>query len=64
MTNLLQEIGSTQTFITCSDEGDLEECQTNRTYFVYQEENLAKIQETKEGPQMEKPQFSEPDFSF
>ena len=62
--NLLQEIGSTQTFITCSDEGDLEECQTNRTYFVYQEENLAQIQETKEGPLMEKPQFSEPDFSF
>lgn len=62
--NLLQEIGSTQTFITCSDEGDLEECQNNRTYFVYTEDDQARIRETKEGPAVEKNTLQEPDFTL
>ncbi len=62
--NLLREIGTTQTFITCSDEGDLEECQTNRIYYVFTEGDRAVIQETKKGPEMEKPSLSEPDFSL
>ena len=62
--NLLREIGSTQTFITCSDEGDLEECQTNRTYYVHTEQDRAVIQETKKGPETTKMSIKEPDFSI
>ena len=33
-TRLLEEIGSLQTFVTCTDESDLDGCQDRRTYRV------------------------------
>ena len=61
--NLLREIGETQTFITFSDEGDVEENQQYRTYFVYSQGGIAQIEERKTGSMRESLIMKEPDFS-
>ena len=61
--NLLKEIGETQTFITFSDEGDLEKNQSFRTYSVYSQSGKAVIEERKAGPMKERLLMKEPDFS-
>ena len=61
--NLLREIGSIQTFITFSDEGDLDPSQAYRTYAVSSFEGKASIQEMKAGPETMKAILKEPDFS-
>lgn len=62
--NLLREIGNTQTFITCSDESDLDECQNHRTYAVRNTDGKATLSEKQTGPVSEKISVSEePDFS-
>ena len=62
--NLLQEIGTIQTFITFSDEGDLDASQGYRTYAVSQSDGRARIQEIKSGPETVKTLLCEPDFSY
>ncbi|MBQ9211697.1 MAG: DNA replication/repair protein RecF [Clostridia bacterium] len=57
--NLLDIVSGVQTFITCSDEGDLAEYQNNRTYHVHNSEGIAQIELIKEGPDMHKLKFSE-----
>ena len=61
--NLLAEIGDTQTFITFSDEGDLEQSDLYRTYAVSSQDGLARIEERKTGHVYETPVLREPDFS-
>ncbi len=62
--NLLREIGSVQTFITFSDEGDLDGSQSYRTYAVSSEEGKAFIREIKSGPEIVKAILKEPDFTL
>ena len=47
--NLLRIIENTQTFVTCSDEGDLAAWQNNRTYRVDNREGKASLEEIKSG---------------
>ena len=47
--NLLQIIGNIQTFITCSDEGDLAAWQNHRTYRVFSRDGKAALEEVKSG---------------
>ncbi len=61
--NLLREIGKTQTFITCSDESDLEETQEDRVYSVSSVEGIAEIEKRKHGKMEEVGESYEPDFS-
>ena len=61
--NLLSEIGDAQTFITFSDEGDLDKSQKYRTCFVYSEHGKAYLEEQKAGPETEPVIMKEPDFS-
>ncbi len=61
--NLLRDIGSIQTFITFSDEGDLDASQQYRTYAVHSAEGKADIEEIKSGPEMVRAMLTEPDFS-
>ena len=61
--NLMKEIGSAQTFITCSDEGDFAEHPDHRTYFVYTDSGLARLEERSPGLAVSSPVLGEPDFS-
>ena len=61
--NLLKEIGNTQTFITFSDETDLEELNEYRTYFVFSEKGKGNITEKNKGPEKISTELKEPDFS-
>ncbi len=61
--NLLELIDGTQTFITCSDEGDLASWQMNRTYRVFPEDGLARIEMIKEGSPSPNPVLQEPAFT-
>ena len=61
--NLLKEIGDAQTFITFSDEGDLDAAQSHRTYMVFSRDGMAEIEEKKTGPETEREVLCEPDFS-
>ena len=61
--NLLREIGDIQTFITFSDEGDLDPSQIYRTYAVSSSDGEACIQEIKSGPEVMKTILKEPDFT-
>ena len=60
--NLISGIEGVQTFITCSDEGDLEDWQNYRTYKVSLEEKNGRIRMVKEGPSIQKQELREPDF--
>lgn len=49
-TRLLQEITGVQTFITCTDESDLDGCREHRSYHVVMDENgFGKVSETSAG---------------
>ena len=60
--NLISGIEGVQTFITCSDEGDLEEWQNYRTYEVSLQDRKGQIRMVKEGPMILKQVLREPDF--
>ena len=60
--NLLKEIGNTQTFITFSDETDLEELSEYRTYFVFAQNGKGNIEEKNKGPEKIIQKLKEPDF--
>ncbi len=62
---LLEEIGGLQTFVTCTDESDLDGCTDKRSYRVRLDENNdATICETSEGTAVaEKREDEDPDFS-
>lgn len=65
-THLLNEISGVQTFVTCTDESDLDGCTDRRTYRVnMDEEHLGRIRETQQGEQVEIPQpmMDDPDFT-
>ena len=54
-TRLLEEISGLQTFITCTDESDLEGCRERRSYRVSMNaDGLACVQENSEGAAVEK----------
>ena len=60
---LVREISDYQTFITCTDESDLELEGSKRTYRVSAPEGKAILEETNPGTVTEKPILKEPDFS-
>ena len=60
--NLLQIMDGVQTFITCSDEGDLAEYQNHRTMQVSSSEGRAVLIQKKAGPEKETAQLKEPVF--
>ena len=60
---LVSEISDYQTFITCTDETDLELDQAPRVYHVSAEDGEARIEETGHGAPMVLREISEPDFS-
>ena len=60
---LVKEISDYQTFITCTDETDLELKGDRRTYHVSAPEGLAVVLETNRGAVSEKLILSEPEFS-
>ena len=64
-TRLLQEISGVQTFVTCTDESDLDGCHDRRSYRVSAGENgLAAIAETSSGqPVPPRPEPEDPDFT-
>ena len=62
-TRLVREISDYQTFITCTDESDLELESERRIYHVSAPEGTALLEETGAGPEMERPVLKEPDFS-
>ncbi len=63
-TRLLKEIQGVQTFVTCTDRSDLEECENKRSYSVrLDENNHARITEITEGIAEEQEIISEPDFT-
>jgi len=62
-TRLLYEIENYQTFITGTNESDLEEDPTKRVYQVSMVNGMANVNETNRGKGMEKLIFSEPDFT-
>ena len=57
-TRLLGEISGVQTFITCTDETDLEGCQEKRSYRVFMENGFASITESSSGEEIQQ----EPSF--
>ena len=61
--NLLREIGEAQTFITFSDEGDLDQAQPHRTYRVFSEDGKAAVKEQQAGPESGAVPLREPDFT-
>lgn len=58
-TRLINEINGVQTFITCTDETDLEGCQEKRSYRVFAMDGSALIEESSSGEAVEK---NEPEF--
>ena len=60
--NLLKMIGDVQTFMTCSEEGDLAENQNHRTCQVISENGKASLVIRKEGPESAKIKMEEPVF--
>ncbi len=63
---LLREISGAQTFITCTDESDLDGCEERRTYRVFLgEEQEGRVEETRAGEKAEEETGAaeEPDFS-
>ena len=62
-TRLVKEISDYQTFITCTDESDLELEGSRRTYHVSAPEGKAVLEETNPGEMREALPLSEPDFT-
>ena len=62
-TRLVREISDYQTFITCTDESDLELEESRRIYHVHAPEGTAVLEETGSGPEIPKLIFTEPDFT-
>ena len=60
---LVREISDYQTFITCTDESDLELESDRRIYHVSSEDGKARLELTNPGIEEEKPILREPDFS-
>ena len=60
---LVREISDYQTFITCTDESDLELESDRRIYHVSSEKGKARLELTNAGVEEEKPVLREPDFS-
>ena len=60
---LVREISDYQTFITCTDESDLELESDRRIYHVSSEEGKARLELTNAGVEEEKAVLKEPDFS-
>ena len=60
---LVSEISDYQTFITCTDETDLELGQAPRIYHVSSEDGTARIKETGSGAPMVLKEITEPDFT-
>ena len=62
-TSLLREISPYQTFVTCTDESDLEESHEKRVYLVSSDAGTGKIMMSKEGYAVEKMEMKEPCFT-
>ena len=62
-TRLVKEISDYQTFITCTDESDLELEGSRRTYHVSAPEGKAVLEETNRGEMREALPLAEPDFT-
>ena len=65
-TRLLEEISGVQTFITCTDESDLEGCRERRSYQVSADENgMARVKEISQGEEVKKQEWimDDPDFT-
>ena len=62
-TRLIGEIGGYQTFITCTDESDMEEEPTRRVYRVTAADGEARVDERNTGTAMPVPEMKEPDFT-
>jgi len=65
-TRLLEEISGVQTFITCTDESDLEGCREKRSYQVsMQEGGCASVREISQGEEVRRPAYEleDPDFT-
>ena len=63
-THLLREITGAQTFVTCTDESDLDGCEDRRVYYVSQSrEGLAEVREMRAGEAVPEESLEEPDFS-
>ena len=60
---LVREISDYQTFITCTDESDLELESDRRIYHVSSEEGKARLELTNAGVEEEKAVLKEPDFT-
>ena len=62
-TRLVKEISDYQTFITCTDESDMELESSRRIYHVTAVDGKAVLEETNRGTEIPKPVLSEPDFT-
>ena len=62
-TSLLREIAPYQTFVTCTDESDLEESREKRVYLVSAKQGIGEIVQSREGYAMEKTELREPCFT-
>ncbi len=64
-TRLLEEISGVQTFITCTDESDLEGCRERRSYQVWMDgEGFGHVKETSSGAAVAQEQDDLDDFDF
>ena len=63
-TRLLEEIDGVQTFVTCTDESDLEGCRERRSYQVrLTDDGWAHVRETTPGAEVNRQEMEDPDFS-
>lgn len=63
-TRLLEEIDGVQTFVTCTDESDLEGCRERRSYQVrLTDDGWAHVRETTPGAKVNRQEMEDPDFS-
>ena len=62
--HLLQEITGVQTFITCTDETDLEGCQEKRSYHVSTDDGMAMVKENSSGEDVVHDNWVQDDLDF
>ena len=63
-THLLREITGAQTFVTCTDESDLDGCENRRTYYVSAgKDGPAAVREVNAGEAVPEEAIPEPDFT-